>query len=389
MWPQRLNEINRAKYQRILSLSKHHEVHFFVRGGQDISKEIRDHVFHIQESPCIKNLYVSHFAYLVYTAYGLAKLLLRNHIDIIYSFVDQTSVISFAVQKIFRKIWIADIIDYPNSELAAVEQDDRNAKRHLYRAVDLFFRKFLRHADLVIALGRDTKIGLPRELIANYAVPEEKIFPIVEGTDLKHTKPRNLEKDHTEFKVCYVGSLKRVRGVDSMIAATALAKEFIPNIRTYMLGRTRYPEDKDAIESMVDKHHLAEQTYLSLSGVPHAEVLDHIETSDVCLLILDPSKRISHYAYSIKLFEYLAMGKVVISTDCPGVEEVIRHEENGLIVPFGDPEALAMAFVRVARNPELKARLENMARPSIKDYDWELLNHRVLETINSKLVERN
>ena len=129
LWPQRLNERNRAKYQRILSLSSHHQVHFFVRGGQEISKEIKDLVFRIKESPHINNLYLSHFVYFIYMVFCLGQLILRSRVDIMYSFVDQTSFISFAVQKIFGKIWVADIIDYPNSELAAVEQDLRNLSR--------------------------------------------------------------------------------------------------------------------------------------------------------------------------------------------------------------------------------------------------------------------
>ncbi|HRF47668.1 MAG TPA: glycosyltransferase family 4 protein [Anaerolineales bacterium] len=47
-----------------------------------------------------------------------------------------------------------------------------------------------------------------------------------------------------------------------------------------------------------------------------------------------------------------AMGKAVIATHLPGLEDYVAHEKTGLLVPAGDPAAMATAIERLWRNPE-------------------------------------
>jgi glycosyltransferase involved in cell wall biosynthesis len=46
----------------------------------------------------------------------------------------------------------------------------------------------------------------------------------------------------------------------------------------------------------------------------------------------------------------------MIASDVPGCREIARHEVNGLLVPADDPEALAAAVERLARDPGLRQR---------------------------------
>ncbi len=55
--------------------------------------------------------------------------------------------------------------------------------------------------------------------------------------------------------------------------------------------------------------------------------------------------------------EALAVGTPVIATAVGGVPEIVRDGENGLLVPPGDPAALAAAIRRFFAEPELRARL--------------------------------
>ncbi len=64
------------------------------------------------------------------------------------------------------------------------------------------------------------------------------------------------------------------------------------------------------------------------------------------------------------VMEALALGMPVISTDCPcgGPAEVITHEQNGLLVPVGDVDALAAAMLRLIEDPALAVRLGEKAK---------------------------
>ena len=59
---------------------------------------------------------------------------------------------------------------------------------------------------------------------------------------------------------------------------------------------------------------------------------------------------------SIGLLEAMAMGKAVVATPTDGTREVIRHEENGLTVPFGDADGLCQAILRLAADAALRQR---------------------------------
>ena len=62
------------------------------------------------------------------------------------------------------------------------------------------------------------------------------------------------------------------------------------------------------------------------------------------------------------LVEALARAVPVISTDVPGVPELVRDHETGLLVPADDDAALAAAMGELLANPELSRRLGRAGR---------------------------
>lgn len=62
------------------------------------------------------------------------------------------------------------------------------------------------------------------------------------------------------------------------------------------------------------------------------------------------------------LAEAAACGRPIVTSDAPGCREVVRHGENGLLVPIGDANALAEALVTLIRNPELRAAYGSAGR---------------------------
>lgn len=62
------------------------------------------------------------------------------------------------------------------------------------------------------------------------------------------------------------------------------------------------------------------------------------------------------------LIEAAAIGRAIVTTDAPGCREVVRHEENGLLVPVGDTPATAAAIDRLLRDADLRRRLARRGR---------------------------
>ncbi len=62
------------------------------------------------------------------------------------------------------------------------------------------------------------------------------------------------------------------------------------------------------------------------------------------------------------LIEAAAIGRAIVTTDAPGCREVVRHEENGLLVPVGDGKATAAAIRLLLEDAALRQRLAARSR---------------------------
>jgi glycosyltransferase involved in cell wall biosynthesis len=70
------------------------------------------------------------------------------------------------------------------------------------------------------------------------------------------------------------------------------------------------------------------------------------------------------------LLEAFASGVPVVSTRAGGIPDMLEHEVHGLLVPVGDPAALADAAIRLLSDPELAARLCAAASKEAQRYAW-------------------
>jgi hypothetical protein len=95
--------------------------------------------------------------------------------------------------------------------------------------------------------------------------------------------------------------------------------------------------------------------------VPYESLGARVRGAGICLGIFGRSDKAARVVPN-KVWQAMAVGRPVVTADTPGVREVIRHEQNGLLVPAGDADALAAALRRLAADPGLRARLGAAAR---------------------------
>jgi glycosyltransferase involved in cell wall biosynthesis len=62
------------------------------------------------------------------------------------------------------------------------------------------------------------------------------------------------------------------------------------------------------------------------------------------------------------LIEAAACGRPIVTTDAPGCREIVRHGENGLLVPVRNSQALAEALRTLIENPALRMRMGSRGR---------------------------
>ena len=89
---------------------------------------------------------------------------------------------------------------------------------------------------------------------------------------------------------------------------------------------------------------------------PRLDVPDLLAGSD---LLVFPSI-IPHFARPV--IEAAAMAKPVVASDLGGVRELVVHGETGLLIPPGNPDALASAVIELLANPARRKKMGGRAR---------------------------
>lgn len=85
------------------------------------------------------------------------------------------------------------------------------------------------------------------------------------------------------------------------------------------------------------------------------------------------------------LVSYEAMASGLPSIVTPNVGSLVEDDEQGVIVPPQDVDAIADAIETLAADPKRRARYGQAAREKVEDYTWERYGDRIAETYRSML----
>jgi 2-deoxystreptamine N-acetyl-D-glucosaminyltransferase/2-deoxystreptamine glucosyltransferase len=220
----------------------------------------------------------------------------------------------------------------------------------------------LRRADMVIALTRPAADRMLRD-----GVPESRIRVIPPGydPDLFAVAAPDPFPDLPRPRVAYIGRIARQKDVGTLVAAFGRITE-----KACLLIVGDGPE-RQAVERQV-------QLAGPLAGRVHfAGFLEH-RTIPAVLQHVDLLVLATRYEeLPSVLVEGMAAGLPVVASRVGGIPALVDHDENGLLVPPGDPAALAAAITEVLTGPGTAARLSAAARRTADRYTWPALARQV------------
>jgi len=164
-----------------------------------------------------------------------------------------------------------------------------------------------------------------------------------------------------EREVLYVGGFREEKGIDVLMEAIPLVAERLPTVRFRVVGGEE--ADDGPYHALARERGVLGR--LDFGGlVPREELPAVYEAADV---MVSPSLAEGH---ALAPMECLACGTPVVASDISGLRETVEHEANGLLVPPGDPEALADALCRILGDRALLDRLSRASRPSVERFSW-------------------
>ena len=165
----------------------------------------------------------------------------------------------------------------------------------------------------------------------------------------------------------YLGLVTFDRGLDTMIKAVALLKPAYPTIRLHLFGRCLF--DWLVVEAIPEFRAVREN--LTFHGQTDLHLALPIAARCVAGLAL--LKPVGDYpqSYPTKLFEYMALGLPVITSNFPLYRSIIEQHKCGFCVDTGEPETVAKHLLWLLNNPENSNAMSLQAFQTVTTkYSW-------------------
>ncbi|CAG0972257.1 Putative glycosyltransferase EpsD [Anaerolineae bacterium] len=241
-----------------------------------------------------------------------------------------------------------------------------------------------RYSDAILSQNsEDIQVALREKICA-----ENKIKHLGNGIDLTVFNPEAVHSDTQKHReklglsvntkvVGFVGRLAaRRKGFLDYLRAGRHVQSRVQDVRFLIVGEVDHGKEDEVSPSVADDLGIASKC-LFLGHRPNAELPGLYSLMSVVVLpsLIEGVPRV--------LMEASAMGIPNVATDVKGNREVVKHGQNGLLVPFGDDQELADAIVEVITDQDYAQRMGKEGRRiAIERFD----ERQIFDTIKTEYV---
>ncbi|HEY5357055.1 MAG TPA: glycogen synthase [Streptosporangiaceae bacterium] len=214
--------------------------------------------------------------------------------------------------------------------------------------------------------------GMRADILSCYpAVSPDRVHVIRNGIDAEQYAPdpgtdvlARYGIDPDRPSVVFVGRVARQKGVPVLLRA---AQRLDPAAQLVLCaGQADTPELEAEVSGLVEHLRATRPGVIWIPGMltkPEViQILSHA-TAFACPSLYEP--------LGIVNLEAMACGTAVVASDVGGIPEVVEHGHTGLLVPPGDPEALADALNTLVRDPAKAAAMGKAGRErAVTEFSW-------------------
>lgn len=265
---------------------------------------------------------------------------------------DLDALIPALIVKFFLHVRVIyDIFDNFADKIGGVPGIVRRAIRRL----DGFLMKF---SDAVIVTDDYRKSLLPKTMRQRIEVVMN-VPPHVASLDSR------LPGDDI-IRLCYAGVIHEHRGLRLVADATRT----MSGIRVQFAGWVPRPQDLEYLQSQPHLEYLGKLSY--------SDSLALLHRSDIVLALYDPGLPINAMASSNKIFEAMSVSRPVITNRETTMAEIVREEDCGCLVTYGDITDLRKNLERLKTDHGYRTALgRNGYRAFMEKYNWGIMEGRL------------
>jgi len=245
------------------------------------------------------------------------------------------------------------------------------------KITEIFFRMMIKNKNFkkLVVISEALKIYY----LNNYSIDHKDILVAHDGADLPRTNKKiNLGKKH-KFKVGYIGHLYPGKGMEVVSNLVKLT----PWAEFHIVGGTERDIEKW-------KFKLKAYDNIVFHGFVDPGWIDVYHNSvDVLIAPYKQnvfgfgSKDIAQWMSPLKIFEYMASGKPIISSDVTVLQEILEDEKNALLCSPDDINCWVKALQRLKDDEALRNNLGVEAKQAFLNlYKWDMRAKRIISSIN-------
>ncbi len=206
-------------------------------------------------------------------------------------------------------------------------------------------------------------------------VDPERVWVRANGVDTDRFLPRRRDAGPAgPFVLGFHGRLRPWHAFDRLADVFARLLERGHDVRMEIVGKGDYGEHL--------RGRVPDERWSHTEWVSHDEVAQHVARYDALALTYSPDAPC--YFSPLKLLEAMAVGAVPVVPRLGDLEDVVRHEVNGLVYPAGDTDALVADLERVITDAPLRARLSGAAVETARENSWRALAKEVLADLERR-----
>ena len=239
-------------------------------------------------------------------------------------------------------------------------------------------KRIINNSDVIITINKKLS-----ETVVKLGANDEKTAVIDAGVDLKRFDPEKVNGSHIrkeygvkddELLLFFMGWLYHFSGLKEV--AKELAKIKHEKIKLMVVG------DGDAYHDLknIQKKFNMEHELILTDKKPYDNIPEFIAAADVCIIPAYSDELIMQEIVPIKVYEYMAMGKPVLTTHLPGIM-VEFGKTNGLIY-IDKPESV------FSKSLDINIEVEGAkARKFVENNEWDKITSK-FENMLKRLNER-
>jgi glycosyltransferase involved in cell wall biosynthesis len=232
-------------------------------------------------------------------------------------------------------------------------------------------------AKLLVAVNQSMKQNLLKD-----GLPEDKIVVAENGID---SRIFHSDIDGSAYRqkwgipasaivIVFVGSFQPYHRVDLLLQSFAKLKTD-QEVRLLLVGEGQKSAESKAL---VQQLNLMDRVIFT-GTAPYTEVPNYLASGDITIM---PAT--NEYGNPMKIYEYMALGKVVVAPDQPTITEIIRHDYDGYLFKREDTDEMAKALKTLIETPALRVRLGKQAEASAAEHTWVKRAERIVNALKQK-----